>query len=247
MAFPNTHREHFFILLAAWVCSRAKDVLLFYSRNEIWSSPQTRLGSGPSPWFTVFIFSSNRLDRPKHCNHNRSITMLCFSGSNRWLVIGDTGGQSACLQKQAILSWLPISLEMSESAMIILRIKYLSPSGWCNQTCWLLVGGLLSQQGCGSAGLIVAAIDFQGKIWPTIDFAACSWCEKADLSDYGFPAGRGLFVSPADSNCLSVSLRSSWIAHNPILNLAVGSLNLNGKWWNNFLSSQLRYLVTITK
>lgn len=102
--------------------------------------------------------------------------------------------------------------------MIKLRIKYISlsladvmkPAG-----CWW-VGCCLSRDP-GSDGLIVAIIDFQGKIRPTIDFAAYSWCEKADLSDYGFLAGRDLFLSLAGFNWTSVSLRSSWMAHNPIL------------------------------
>lgn len=62
----------------------------------------------------------------------------------------------------------------------------------------------------GSAGLIVAVIDFQGKIRPTIDFTAYSWCEKADLSDYGLPAVRGLFVSLAGSNWTWVPTKPQW-------------------------------------
>lgn len=103
--------------------------------------------------------------------------------------------------------------------MIKLRIKYISPSladVIKPADCWW-VGCCLSRDP-GSAGLIVAVIDFQGKIRPTIDFTAYSWCEKADHSDYGLPAGRGLFVSLAGSNWTSVSLRSSsWMAHDPIL------------------------------
>lgn len=92
MAFPNTRRVHFIILLAAPAYSRANDVLLFYSRNEIWVKSHGPSSARDHRDDLVCLFSS-QTDRT---GLNNVITIV---QSRRCVFLtGQTGGPSFGIQ-----------------------------------------------------------------------------------------------------------------------------------------------------
>lgn len=91
MACPNTQHAHFIILLAAPVCSRANDVLLLYSRNEIWvKSPG--LSSAPDHRDDLVRLFSSQTDQT---GLNVAIAIV---QSQRCVLTGQTGGPSFGMQ-----------------------------------------------------------------------------------------------------------------------------------------------------